>query len=213
MITEQISNSIAEIAKYTVKLTSEMSRFREVHNELVGINKTLHEILHGNLRVDDSDSVEVKLKKKVTDEGFIEELQKTLSLYNFEKKLIALTMVAGDLKEYAGSLVSKREKLRSMIKLSPNSPETRAAMAALKVVNNNLSIVGARFTFIISTFFKYRKAMLNYIMGNTEKLLAEVSDTEGRVSDEFRNFFQNAIKKEKFHDEHNAMVSKLKRRA
>ena len=122
-------------------------------------------------------------------------------------------MVAGDLKEYAGSLVSKREKLRSMIKLSPNSPETRAAMAALKVVNNNLSIVGARFTFIISTFFKYRKAMLNYIMGNTEKLLAEVSDTEGRVSDEFRNFFQNAIKKENFHDEHNAMVSKLKRRA
>jgi hypothetical protein len=212
MITEHISNSTAEITKYTVRLTSEMSRFREVHNELVDINKTLHEILHGNLRVDNTD-VEFKLKKKITDDGFIDELQKILSVYNFEKKLIALTIVAEDLKEYAASLVSKREKLRSMIKLSPNSPETRAAMAALKVVNNNLSIVGARFTFVISTFFKYRKAMLNYIMGNTEKLLAEVSDAEGRVSDEFRNFFQNAIKKENFHDEHNAMVSKLKRRA
>lgn len=212
MITDQISNSTAEITKYTVRLTSEMSRFREVHNELVSINKTLHEILHGNLRVDDPD-VEVKLKKKITDEGFVDELQKILSVYNFEKKLIALTMVAGDLKEYATSLVSKREKLRSMIKLTSNSPETRAAMAALKVVNNNLSIVGARFIFIISTFFKYRRAMLNYIMGNTEKLLAEVSDAEGRVSDEFRNFFQNVIKKENFHDEHNAMVSKLKRRA
>lgn len=211
MITEQISNSTAEITKYTVRLTSEMSRFKEKHNELVAINKTLHEILHGNLRVDDSD-VEVKHKKKITDEGFVDELQKILSAYNFEKKLVALTMVAGDLKEYAASLVSKREKLRSMIKLTSNSPETRAAMAALKVVNNNLSIVGARFTFIISTFFKYRKAMLNYIMGNTEKLLSEVSDIEGRVSDEFRNFFQNAIKKENFHDEHNAMVSKLKRR-
>jgi hypothetical protein len=212
MITEHISNSTAEITKYTVRLTSEMSRFREVHNELVDINKTLHEILHGNLRVDNTD-VEFKLKKKVTDDGFIDELQKILSVYNFEKKLIALTIVAEDLKEYAASLVSKREKLRSMIKLSPKSPETLAAMAALKVVNNNLSIVGARFTFVISTFFKYRKAMLNYIMGNTEKLLAEVSDAEGRVSDEFRNFFQNAIKKENFHDEHNAMVSKLKRRA
>jgi hypothetical protein len=60
-------------------------------------------------------------------------------------------------------------------------------------------------------FFDYRRAMLNYIMGNTE-MLVDLFTENGEVSPVFKEYYNKRVKAEPFHGDHEAMNGKMKRR-
>jgi hypothetical protein len=146
------------------------------------------------------------------DEDYLSELQKIYAKYPYEMKLKSIVFLIEKLKAYSETLKVKRLKLNSRIKLAEaGTEESKTAHRLYKSVTESMLAAGSRCDHLVKMFFDYRRAMLNYIMGNTE-MLVRLFTEDGEVSPNFREYYNKRVKAESFHNDHEAMNGKMKRR-
>jgi hypothetical protein len=148
----------------------------------------------------------------LSDENYLAELNRIYRKYSYVDKLKSIVSIVRQLFEYTEQLKRKRIKLRERIKLSTaNTEESKTAHRLFNQVSDSMVAASARCDHLVKMFFDYRRAMLNYIMGNTE-MLVDLFTENGEVSPVFKEYYNKRVKAESFHGDHETMNGKMKRR-
>ena len=185
----------------------------ETCRRLSDINFQLGSILKCKLfQGEDVEEAKVLDVTNLSDENYLAELNGIYRKYSYEDKLKSIVSIIRQLFEYTEQLKRKRIKLRERIKLSTaKTEESKTAHRLFNQVSDSMVAASARCDHLIKMFFDYRRAMLNYIMGNTE-MLVDLFTENGEVSPVFKEYYNKRIKAESFHDDHETINSKMKRR-
>lgn len=184
-----------------------------IYRGLNDINSQLSSILKCKLfQGEDIEEVKALNVTNLNDENYLSELNRIYRKYSYEDKLKSIVSIIRQLFEYTEQLKRKRIKLKDRIKLSAaKTEESKIAHRLFKQVSESMLAASARCDHLIKMFFDYRRAMLNYIMGNTE-MLVDLFTENGEVSPAFKDYYNKRVKAESFHSYHEAMNSKMKRR-
>lgn len=187
------------------------SEFNERQRAMDNIERDIKSILQCKLStVDIIDEVENLDVTDLSDDKYIAKLQKIYGKYSYEEKLSSIISIIEKLVAYSDRLKVKSSKLSSRIKLSDeNTEEVKNARRLKHSVDESLLAISNRVGRLVDMFFNYRKAMLNYIMGNTERLVG-IFTSDGIVSPVMKEYYNKKIKAERFHLDNEAMNSKMK---
>jgi hypothetical protein len=181
-------------------------RFNDISFQLSAILKC--KLFQG----EDIEEAKVLNVTNLNDENYLSELNKIYRKYSYEDKLKSITSIVRQLFDYTEQLKRKRIKLSERIKLSKaNTEESKTAHRLFKQVSDSMMAASARCDHLVKMFFDYRRAMLNYIMGNTE-MLVDLFTENGEVSPVFKEYYNKRVKAESFHGDHETMNGKMKRR-
>lgn len=185
----------------------------DVYRKLTDISSQLGLILKCKLfQGEDIEEAKSLNVKDLDDKNYLVKLNKIYRKYSYENKLKSIVSIIRQLLDYTEQLKCKRIKLRERIKLSTaNTEESKTAHRLFNQVSDSIVAAGVRRDHLVKMFFEYRRAMLNYIMGNTE-MLVDLFAENGELLSTFKDYYNNRIKAESFHSDHEAMNGKMKRR-
>lgn len=188
-----------------------LSDTKEYISEMRDISKTLSAIIKCEYQPSEFYDGE-NPSTKLDDESYITNLRKIHSTLAVDAKLRHIVCLIREIIDCVTDLRRKEAKLKDRIKLSTeNTPEVIAARRKLNALRETIKGLGGRCDHLVKMFFDYRRAILNGVLGETEKL-CNLFTTDYEVSNAFKEYYNKRIKAETFFSGHDALNMQMKKR-
>jgi hypothetical protein len=209
-------NELESITKLATNCKSELLKISESFKGVASFVKSVDDVVRsidtisgGKLPVCEIGDV-VLPRADLTDESFILTLSKLFHKRSDEERLKILTETISKYVEAVRDYERKVVKLSSRISMQPESAERTIAIRQKQKINETIAMLRKRIDNLIDRFFKFRRAMLMRILGETEKLTNNFFDISSGYEAPYRERFKNKLKSELVIDQYKAFNSKFK---